>query len=61
MMGNAAAGAGADDAWQEERGPLCKMLFGRLGACNNRPAAGALLLELARQPVPEVWRGKATS
>jgi len=54
VMGNAAA---ADGALREERGSLCKMLFGRLGVCNNKSAAGALLLELARQPVPEVWRG----
>lgn len=48
VMGNTAA-----EEERETRSLLCRTLFERLGLCNRR-SAGALVVELARQPVPEV-------
>ncbi|CAN0042729.1 unnamed protein product [Scytosiphon promiscuus] len=62
VMGNTAAAAAAaatgvgaeEERKKQERSSLCRMLLQRLAVCNNRPTGGALLFELARQPVPEV-------
>lgn len=58
MMGNTAAAEASAAATEEGRGRekslLCRLMFERLGMCNNPQPAGALLLDLARQPVPEV-------
>lgn len=48
VMGNTAA-----EEERETTSLLCRTLFERLGVCNRR-SAGALVVELARQPVPEV-------
>ncbi|CAM9278583.1 unnamed protein product [Laminaria digitata] len=48
VMGNTAA-----EEERETRSLLCRTLFERLGVCNRR-SAGTLVVELARQPVPEV-------
>lgn len=57
VMGNtavAAAAAATEEGRGRERSLLCRLMFERLGMCNNPQPAGALLLDLARQPVPEV-------
>lgn len=53
VMGNTAAAEAA-----KERSTLCLMLFTRLAESNTNQRAGGWLLDLARQPVPEVnhWR-----
>lgn len=58
VMGNtpAAEGTGAESGGDEERSSLRRMMFERVAVCNNRQTTGALLLDLARQPVPEVCR-----
>eukprot|EP00903_Cladosiphon_okamuranus_P014527 g13474.t1 len=57
VMGNTTAATGvggAEEEKEEERGSLRRMLFERVGVCNNRQTTGGLLLDLARQPVPEI-------
>lgn len=48
VMGNTPA-----EEERETKSLLYRTLFERLGVC-NRKSAGALVVELARQPVPEV-------
>eukprot|EP00752_Nemacystus_decipiens_P003398 g3144.t1 len=56
VMGNtgASGAARAGPVGEEERSSLRRMLFEQVAVCNNRQTTGALLLDLARQPVPEV-------
>lgn len=39
---------------REERSRLARALMDRLGTC-NRQSPGAMIVGLAKQPVPEVW------
>lgn len=54
VMENSATAETGAGAGAEERISLRRALFERVAACNNRHTTGALLLELAQQPVPEV-------